>query len=71
MPDTSMRYYVQLRDGSTVRHCWVDRKVVIGDHITLLDSDEPERWWTVTHTGEQRSAMALGLLQRGWHVGGL
>jgi hypothetical protein len=64
-----MRYHVELKDGSTRRSCWVDKRVNVGDRITLKDSDEPERLWTVTHAcGSQ---MLSRDITRGWHVGGL
>ncbi len=63
------RYHVELEDGNTRRTCWVDKRVSVGDRVTLKDSDEPGRLWTVTHACGSRSA--AGDLTRGWHVGGL
>jgi hypothetical protein len=50
--------------GATIRTCWVDKHVKLGDKITLKNSEEPERLWSV--------AMVFGGRppERGWHVGG-
>ena len=50
--------------GATIRTCWVDKHVKLGDKITLKNSEDPERVWTV--------AMVFGGRppERGWHVGG-
>lgn len=66
-----LRYCVTLQDGTTTRTCWVDKRVAAGNRITLKNSEEPERWWTVTWVSAQaRTRHELGN-QSGWHVGGL
>lgn len=64
-------YCVTLQAGKTTRTCWVDKRVALGNELTLKDSEEPERWWTVTWVSAQaRTKFELGN-QSGWHVGGL
>lgn len=65
------QWFVTLADGATERRCWVDKRVQVGNIITLKDSEEPARQWTVMAVGMfGRSKHDLGN-QRGWHVGGL
>lgn len=54
----------------THRHFWGDKKVKIGDIITIKD-DEPERQWYVYYVGKMMKTKAMLGDQRGWHVGGL
>jgi hypothetical protein len=67
-----LQYFVVLESVTgTVRQCWVDKHVAVGNEITLKNSDEPQRRWTVKWVSAQgRTVNDLGK-QRGWHVGGL
>jgi hypothetical protein len=67
--NSDWRYYVKLEDGTTTRHCWVDRPVESGNRVTLKNSDEPDRWWTVVWVGSEKRHKSL--LPRPWTVGGL
>jgi hypothetical protein len=64
-----LRWFVMLSDGTTERRCWVDKHVKIGDKLTLKNSEEPERWWTVDYVSSQ-ARFAVDIDQS-WHVGGL
>lgn len=65
------QYCVTLADGTTTRTCWVDKPVAAGNRITLKNSEEPARLWTVTWvSGTTKTRADLGN-QSGWHVGGL
>jgi hypothetical protein len=56
---------VVLRSGATVRTCWIEARVKPGDQVTLRNSEDPGRWWDVTHvSGERKTA---GQINRGWH----
>lgn len=69
MPETK-HYFVTLEDHHTVRHCWVNKFVRVGDHLTLKNSEEPKRWWEVTYVSDDvRTDQTLP--GGGWHVGGL
>lgn len=62
-------YCVKLRDGNTRMTCWVDRQVPVGSRITLKNSGDPSRWWTVEWAGEELGTRDS--VVKGWKVGGL
>jgi hypothetical protein len=64
-----LNWFVTLKHGSTVRNCWVDKKVEVGNLITLKNSEEPDQQWRVMWRSEQARDKAV--LGQGWHVGGL
>ena len=68
---TELLYFVTLKHGNTTRNCWVDKKVAVGNIITLKNSEEPETEWRVMWCSEQAKTSAMLGEQRGWHVGGL
>jgi hypothetical protein len=53
---------VYLRSGTTVRTCWVDRKVRTGDRLTL--KAEPGRWWDVLDAYCSQDSSSIN---RGWN----
>jgi hypothetical protein len=59
--------YVQatLRSGKTVRTCWVRDIIQKGNEITLKNSEEPGRRWSVTFIGAR--VEDLGEVNRGWN----
>jgi hypothetical protein len=59
---------VQLQSGTTVRTCWLSPRVRPGDRVTLKNSEDPERWWTVLTVTTPFPADGL---HRDWHAGGL
>jgi hypothetical protein len=63
-------YSVELRDGNTRMVCWVNKEVSIGNRITLKNSDEPGRWWTVTWIGAENVSKS-DITGKAWKVGGL
>lgn len=69
MSDT-LYYFVTLKHGNTHRHCWVDKKVKVGNVITVKD-DEPDKEWRVLYVSTQAKTYTMLGEQRGWHVGGL
>jgi hypothetical protein len=54
---------VDLRSEDRVLTCWVEPRVKVGDVITLKNSQQPGRLWSVTRVGEPRSSTAI---KRGW-----
>ena len=68
---TELLYFVSLADGSTWRHCWVNKRVKLGDRITLKNSDEPDRFWEVKYVSTQAKTRTMLGEQSAWHVGGL
>lgn len=52
--------------GATVRTCWVDRHVKLGDTLTLKNSEAPDRVWEVAVVFSSTTPP-----ERGWHVGGM
>jgi hypothetical protein len=56
---------VMLKDGTTYRTCWVEAKIKTGDKITLKNSEEPDRWWSVYAVGTTRKQASE--IPRGWH----
>lgn len=63
------RWQVGLKSGDTYRTCYVDQPVKLGNEITLKNSEEPERFWTVLTIGEMVHKDHLNT--DGWKVGGL
>jgi hypothetical protein len=57
---------VKLRSGNSIRTCYVDRHVNVGDQLTLKNSSEPDMLWTVDEV--YQTAVPP---ERGWHAGGL
>jgi hypothetical protein len=55
---------VDLRSDNRLRTCWVEPRVQVGDQITLRNSEEPARLWSVTRVGEPRAASDI---KRGWN----
>jgi hypothetical protein len=55
---------VDLRSEDRLLTCWVEPRVRVGNTITLKDSDEPSRLWTVLRVGEARP---VGSIKRGWN----
>lgn len=62
-------YQVRLRDGDTELTCWVDKKVVPGNRITLKNSEAPDRWWQVEWVSVPM--MSRHVKDKRWQVGGL
>jgi hypothetical protein len=56
---------VQLVSGSTHLTCWVEAKVGCGNIITLKNSDEPERLWSVKAIDS--GPVELDSVNRGWN----
>lgn len=52
-----------LRSGTTVRTCWIEPRVKVGDEITLKNSEDPGRRWAVLATGTPRPADQIN---HGW-----
>jgi len=61
---------VALESGTSRLTCWIDgdRKVRVGNVITLKNSDDPSRRWLVRTLGEARDSRAI---HSDWKVGGL
>lgn len=59
------QWRVHLESGTTHLDCWVDKKVKVGDQVTLKNSDEPDRWWDVITIAEGWRN------ESDWKVGGL
>jgi hypothetical protein len=55
---------VRLRSGTAERTCWIEARVKPGDQVTLRNSEDPARWWDVTHVGSERKTAAQ--INRGW-----
>lgn len=51
--------------GITELTCLLDKKVRIGNLITLKNYPEPDRWWKVIWVGEAQKG------SHDWRVGGL
>lgn len=64
-----MLYSVELRDGNTRMVCWVNKEVRVGNRITLKNSDDPSRWWTVTWISDGHAKSDI--TAKTWKVGGL
>jgi hypothetical protein len=62
--------FVQLEDPvtGTVRSCWVDAQLRIGQWINLVDSDEPDRVWTVAWVSTQVRLPNEKYGPEGWKV---
>ena len=52
---------VDLQSGTTLRTCWVEPQVKIGDAITL---DEPDRLWSVLRVGSEAPRNSI---HTDWH----
>lgn len=63
IPDMRMLTQVDLRSDNRLLTCWVEPKVVVGNRITLKDTDEPERLWEVLRVGVKQKATDV---KRGW-----
>jgi len=61
---------VLLQDGTTQRTCWVDtdKKPKRGNRITLKNSEDPERLWTILHMSDPMDSTNI---HTDWRVGGL
>jgi hypothetical protein len=61
---------VELRSGVTRRTCWVgtDKKFTVGKRITLKNSEDADRLWSVISISEPRDASDV---RTDWKVGGL
>lgn len=57
-------------EGLTRRTCWVstEKKPKVGSRITLKNSEEPDRLWTVVRMSEPVDSTKL---HTDWKVGGL
>jgi len=58
---------VVLRSGPAVRTCWVAAGVKAGDEVTLANSEDPARWWTVVRVEDGRKTAAE---LAAWSAGG-
>jgi hypothetical protein len=57
---------VRLRSGTAERTCWIPATAArAGTDVTLKNSEEPERWWTVAWAGTERRLP--GGINRGWN----
>jgi hypothetical protein len=52
-----------LRSGTTVRTCWIEARVRIGDRVTLKNSEDPGMLWDVLAAGTPRPADQIN---HGW-----
>lgn len=59
---------VRLQSDDRVRTCWVEPKVKIGNRITLKNSEDPDRMWTVLSVGEPTE---MNEIHTEWNVGGV
>jgi hypothetical protein len=61
---------VQLESGATRLTCWVDRRKPfrVGNSITLKNSDDSDRLWTVRSVGQPKDAATI---RTEWKVGGI
>lgn len=61
---------VALADGTGRRTCWVplDRQPKVGNRITLKNSEDPERRWSILSMSEPKDSSDL---HTDWRVGGL
>lgn len=59
-----------LSSGTTRRTCWVpvEKRPTVGCLVTLRNSEEPERLWTVLSLSEPKDA---ALIHDDWNVGGV
>jgi hypothetical protein len=64
------RVQVQLESGTTRLTCWVDQRKPfrVGNVITLKNSDDSDRLWTVRSVGEAKDAATI---HTDWKVGGI
>ena len=65
LPLIQVQLHAPQEGGTTVRTCYVDRHVKLGDTLTLKNSEDPERVWTVMVVFDTARPP-----ERGWHVGG-
>jgi hypothetical protein len=61
---------VRLESGATRLTCWVDRRKPfrVGTVITLKNSDDTDRLWTVRSIGEPKNTATI---RTDWKVGGI
>jgi hypothetical protein len=61
---------VRLESGATRLTCWVDRRKPfrVGNVITLKNSDDSDRLWTVRSIGEPKDTATI---RTDWKVGGI
>jgi hypothetical protein len=61
---------VHLESGATRLTCWVDQRKPfrVGNLITLKNSDDSDRLWTVRLIGEPKDAATI---RTDWKVGGI
>lgn len=61
-----MLVQVDLRCGDRHLTCWVehDKKVRVGNRITLKNHERPKMFWDVLRVGEPREAAQIN---RGWN----
>lgn len=66
---TTMRQ-VSLRDGDSRTVTWLpdDKRLRVGTRVTLKDSEDPSRLWTITGRSEPKDSSQI---HRDWRVGGL
>ena|SRR6266478_737536 len=58
-------YQADLKSGDTLLTCWVDKKIRVGNRVTL--KKEPERWWNVLWVSQYHDEVP----DSKWKVGGL
>ena len=68
---TELLYFVTLKHGNSELNCWVDKKVAVGNVITLKNYEHPDWSWRVLWCSEQAKTKEMLGGQRGWNVGGL
>jgi len=59
---------VSLASGPTRLTCWVEPGVKVGNQITLKNSTEPHRYWTILSVSEPKETSEI---HQKWDVGGL
>lgn len=61
----------ELREGTTSTVTWLpaDRRLRTGARVSLKDSADPGRLWTVVRRGSV--ALSRDAIHSDWHVGGL
>lgn len=64
------RVQVKLLSDTSVRTCWVEPIVKVGDSITLKNSENPEQLWTVLSVSAPKLLSQINQ-SRDWKVGGL
>jgi hypothetical protein len=54
----------RLQSGDTQLVAWLDKAISPGSLVTLKNSDEAERWWTVVDTYATQDVSSIN---RGWN----